>query len=354
MPQTFTRIEYGEEKYYLLADLFEGGEGGFDLTICNGRQLWRETVSSSVVQSMAKAADMSVSEFAAQTGRALTGQATRQDNFVYQTKLRGTDLQFSWKKNIGDGVKFQLGSLTLAEVDNRVPITIGVFDLAVDQMAQLKEEITSLMSKNARLSSEREEALKLLNECVTAKEHMETDLFEKFAAVLNEKKAKIRQLKEAVHETAMAAAADSVKAKKPSDSSKSQDKGKSSWASKRSDDTDDDTDDDNTEDDNTQARDVDTRNKQEGRKEKEPKTTAFNPSLLPEEEDEEIELTVKRRRRREPKPRESPASKLVLPKVTPIRKTPSTSSGESVTPARPRRQASDKSPPDADDLMAEM
>ena len=50
-------------------------------------------VSSSVVQSMAKAADMSVSEFAAQTGRALTGQATRQDNFVYQTKLRGTDLQ---------------------------------------------------------------------------------------------------------------------------------------------------------------------------------------------------------------------------------------------------------------------
>lgn len=35
-----------------------------------------------------------------------------------------------------------------------------------------------------------------------------------------------------------------------------------------------------------------------------------------------------RRRRREPKPRESPAAKLVLPKVPSVRKTPSSSSGE--------------------------
>ena len=45
---------------------------------------------------MAKAADMSVPEFAKQTGRALTGQAAvGNDNFVYQTKLQGTDLQVS-------------------------------------------------------------------------------------------------------------------------------------------------------------------------------------------------------------------------------------------------------------------
>ena len=43
MPQTFTRIEYGEEKYYLLVDLFQHGKNGFDLTICNGKQIWRES-----------------------------------------------------------------------------------------------------------------------------------------------------------------------------------------------------------------------------------------------------------------------------------------------------------------------
>lgn len=45
---------------------------------------------------MAKAADMSIPEFAEQTGRALTGQtAVGNENFVYQTKLQGKDLQVS-------------------------------------------------------------------------------------------------------------------------------------------------------------------------------------------------------------------------------------------------------------------
>lgn len=43
MLQTFTRIEYGQERYYLLVDLFQHGENGFDLTICNGKQIWRES-----------------------------------------------------------------------------------------------------------------------------------------------------------------------------------------------------------------------------------------------------------------------------------------------------------------------
>lgn len=42
---------------------------------------------------MAQTADMSIAEFAAQTRRALTGQSTGQDNFVYQTKIHGNHLQ---------------------------------------------------------------------------------------------------------------------------------------------------------------------------------------------------------------------------------------------------------------------
>ena len=43
MQQTFTRIESGDNKYYLLTNLFNGGKDGFDLTVCNGEQVWRET-----------------------------------------------------------------------------------------------------------------------------------------------------------------------------------------------------------------------------------------------------------------------------------------------------------------------
>ena len=43
MQETFSRIEVGGEKYYLLTNLFDGGEHGFDLTVCNGERAWRQT-----------------------------------------------------------------------------------------------------------------------------------------------------------------------------------------------------------------------------------------------------------------------------------------------------------------------
>lgn len=83
-------------------------------------------------------------------------------------------------------------------------------------------------------------------------------------------------------------------------------------------------------------------------------STPLSQALLPDDEDEGIVPTVKRRRRR--KPTESPAVKLILPKVPSVRKTPSSSSGESLTSSRSRlrQRSSDTLPPDAEDLMAEM
>lgn len=43
MPQNFTRITAEDVKYYLLVELFDQGKDGFDLTVCNGDHVWRET-----------------------------------------------------------------------------------------------------------------------------------------------------------------------------------------------------------------------------------------------------------------------------------------------------------------------
>ncbi|XP_020612626.1 DNA repair protein XRCC4-like isoform X2 [Orbicella faveolata] len=341
MQKYFSRIEVGGVKYYLLTELYNKGKNGFDLTVCNGEDVWRESVDSLTIESMAKTADMSVSEFADETGRALTGQTVGQDNFVYQAKLKGSNLQFSWKKHVGDGVKFQLGSLSLSKVCNDSVLVISsIFDLAVDQMTQLKQEMSSLRSDNARLSSERKDALKLLDKCVTAKEEMEKDLFEKFAAVLNDKKSKIRQLKELGNKIA-----DSPNQSNSHD----QRKGKSKGKANRHEDSEDDTDIEKMELEDSPVADS-----MKGSEQK-PASSCFSPSLLPEE-NERFEPTVKRRRRRDPKPKESPAAKLVLPKVPSVKKTPSSSSGESSTSSRSRlrQRDSEKSLPDADDLMAEM
>lgn len=336
MPQNFTRITAEDVKYYLLVELFDQGKDGFDLTVCNGDHVWRETVDSLTVESMAKTADMSVTEFADQTSRALTGQTTSQDNFVFQAKPKETKLQFSWKMHIGDGVKFQLGSLTLPKVSDSVQVIKNMFDLAVNQMTQLKQEMSSLRSDNTRLSSERKDTLKLLEKCVTAKEEMEKDLFEKFAAVLNDKKSKIRQLKEQGNNETLDLA--------------NRNKGKSEGTAIRQEDTGDDTDIEKTDTEDSPISEP-----VRGRKKKPMSlSTPLSQALLPDDEDEGIVQTVKRRRRR--KPTESPAVKLILPKVPSVRKTPSSSSGESLTSSRSRlrQRSSDTLPPDAEDLMAEM
>jgi len=176
---------------------------------------------------------------------------------------------------------------------------------------------------------------------VTAKEEMEKDLFEKFAAVLNDKKSKIRQLKELGNKIA-----DSPNQSNSHD----QRKGKSKGKTNRHEDSEDDTDIEKMELEDSPVADS-----MKGSEQK-PASSCFSPSLLPEEENEGFEPTVKRRRRRDPKPKESPAAKLVLPKVPSVKKTPSSSSGESSTSSRSRlrQRNSEKSLPDADDLMAEM
>lgn len=347
MPQNFTRITAEDVKYYLLVELFDQGKDGFDLTVCNGDHVWRETVDSLTIESMAKTADMSVTEFADQTSRALTGQTTSQDNFVFQAKPKETKLQFSWKMHIGDGVKFQLGSLTLPKVSDSVQVIKNMFDLAVNQMTQLKQEMSSLRSDNTRLSSERKDTLKLLEKCVTAKEEMEKDLFEKFAAVLNDKKSKIRHLKEQVKE---ASSSQPVQGNNETLDLANRSKGKSKGTAIRQEDTGDDTDIEKTDTEDSPISEP-----VRGRKKKPMSlSTPLSQALLPDDEDEGIVPTVKRRRRR--KPTESPAVKLILPKVPSVRKTPSSSSGESLTSSRSRlrQRSSDTLPPDAEDLMAEM
>jgi len=43
MQKYFTRIEVGGVKYYLLTELYDKGKNGFDLTVCNGEDVWRES-----------------------------------------------------------------------------------------------------------------------------------------------------------------------------------------------------------------------------------------------------------------------------------------------------------------------
>lgn len=50
MQQYFCRIEADDVQYYLLTELCDEGKNGFDLTISDGEQVWRESGRSESVE----------------------------------------------------------------------------------------------------------------------------------------------------------------------------------------------------------------------------------------------------------------------------------------------------------------
>ena len=71
-----------------------------------------------------------------------------------------------------------------------------VLEHAVSTTHALQQKMEELERENSRLVSERQAALSRLEKCARIKEEVEGELFSKFKVVLNEKKAKIRQLME--------------------------------------------------------------------------------------------------------------------------------------------------------------
>ena len=68
----------------------------------------------------------------------------------------------------------------------------------IEQHVALKEQLSDVKSDYASVAEDRRHLLKRLEQCVDLKEKLEKDLYGKFVLILNEKKAKIRQLLEEV------------------------------------------------------------------------------------------------------------------------------------------------------------
>ncbi|XP_072182407.1 uncharacterized protein [Diadema setosum] len=135
-------------------------------------------------------------EYINQTSKALTRQNMGDLKFEYQVSSSGGNGKvLSWKKAVSS-IKLQLGSVPLEPVVSSPDAMKDILLYSIEAATDLKSAICRLETENERLSSERAQALKRLERCVVQKEDMEADLYAKFATILNEKKAKIRELKQ--------------------------------------------------------------------------------------------------------------------------------------------------------------
>ncbi|XP_067655056.1 DNA repair protein XRCC4-like [Haliotis asinina] len=200
---TFVKLDTATRKdCFLQTTLKDGGKEGFQLMVTDGENIWSGDLTEDNIDSLSTKAKMDYNTYVSQTAKAFTQQNLGGMQFEFQMKTRGDDsVDFIWKKHVpADEIKFQLGSVTLYMKDDPARCIRQIFQQNITATSSLQERIRSLDTDNARLSQERAMALKRLDKCITAKEEVERDLYEKFVAVLNSKKDKIRALKQQIED----------------------------------------------------------------------------------------------------------------------------------------------------------
>lgn len=162
------------------------------LTDCE--RAWTGQLTYSQLTELAKKASMEQAEYQKVTLNALNG--TNETPTICSVTLNGSDAKLSWKKSLADGIRFELGSMTLCCQDHMKEIQCEFLEHLVERVGCLQTQLTQLTERHARLEKQHEGALEKLEGNIHLKETIEKDLFGKFLLVLNSKKAKIRHLLE--------------------------------------------------------------------------------------------------------------------------------------------------------------
>ncbi|XP_041467379.1 DNA repair protein XRCC4-like [Lytechinus variegatus] len=181
-----------------------------------------------------------------------------------------------------------------------------------------------------------------LDKCVVQKEQIESDLYGKFAVILNEKKAKIRELKDRP-------SVESVQIDNGDEGSNPRDEERKEGLKEEGDEAMDMEDDDTDEE----------RQREESFRKRKKRTAALTQSKTKQRDDSSMfddeqpeEATTTRRRKREPTSRKTASSqKTSIPRV-PSGGTPSTSRAPSLRKT-PSREKSQRETDNVDDLLDE-
>ncbi len=165
------------------------------VTLTDCERAWNGCLTHTQLSDLASKANLERAEYVKMTLNALNGSTDTP--CVCAVSLRGAALKLSWKKLLKDGVRFELGSMTLSRQEAVKEVQCSLLDFLVERVNDLQNEMGQLKDANVRLDREHRSALSRLEANVQLKESIENDLFGKFRLILNSKKAKIRHLLEA-------------------------------------------------------------------------------------------------------------------------------------------------------------
>ncbi|XP_074851469.1 DNA repair protein XRCC4 [Carettochelys insculpta] len=175
---------------------------GFIITLSDGQSAWTGTVSEADISKEADDMEMERERYVEELRKALVLGAGPSNMYNFDISKDGENVEccdFSYEKNLKD-VSFRLGSLKLRKVSSPTEVIKELICHCLDCIAELHAKKEHLQKENERLLSDWSDVQGLLEKCVEAKEELEADLYKRFILVLNEKKAKIRNLQKLLKE----------------------------------------------------------------------------------------------------------------------------------------------------------